>query len=422
MEVGPAEEEGSGTAVDTSRSLNELDRVEHLFRVQRAVGSPSNSPELLDHDGVELSKAEVLRRIEVLAAALLQQTASRSHSSTVGPPFISSPPATSEACSPLQTGSLGSTCREMKPHIAICTHPSFNSSCGHTHCARIATQVHAQVPSTAGTVALDLGSGAKEFVPAAESAVSKLTAESLSTASDVLGWRPMDSQAFERYVLVLALAHRAVRTNTVRTIRDVFYEYKVRSLPNLSLRTPERQALAALFDPAPCTPAQWRPFAEQSQVERAVAMLSATLRVSRAWLNFEASPKGMVAGCLSILDPDAQIHVSQIRRRSGPSTSMVSHSPVACHQSDCRAGPQLIPPIRPVTEMHADEAQFVLVIEKEAVFSGLINAGFLQRCFALPLITPHSRTFCASFLSYHIYAPCLEHGPSCPSTSIGELH
>jgi DNA topoisomerase VI subunit A len=84
-----------------------------------------------------------------------------------------------------------------------------------------------KVPSTTGTVRLDLATGQKEFIPSGETSITSLTEDTVDTAQGVLSWRAIDRQGLRRYMLVLALAHRAVRTGATRTVRDVFYEYKV---------------------------------------------------------------------------------------------------------------------------------------------------------------------------------------------------
>jgi hypothetical protein len=59
-------------------------------------------------------------------------------------------------------------------------------------------------------------------------------------------------------------------------------------------------------------------------------------------------------------------------------------------QVDCSAGPQLVPSLRPRTLLRADGAKFILVVEKEAVFSGLIDAGFMERFDIAPPPLPAS--------------------------------
>ncbi|KAH9809007.1 Spo11/DNA topoisomerase VI subunit A [Melampsora americana] len=93
-------------------------------------------------------------------------------------------------------------------------------------------------------------------------------------------------------------------------------------------------------------------FKTQIQVDRLVDDLSATLEISRADLHTFASSKGLLSGNIQLKTSDDQI---------------ISASKL----------PALIPPTEVISEIMLEESvQFVLVVEKEAVFTSLLSVDF----------------------------------------------
>ncbi|KAH9808999.1 Spo11/DNA topoisomerase VI subunit A [Melampsora americana] len=93
-------------------------------------------------------------------------------------------------------------------------------------------------------------------------------------------------------------------------------------------------------------------FKTQIQVDRLVDDLSATLEISRADLHTFASSKGLLSGNIQLKTSDDQI---------------ISASKL----------PALIPPTEVISEIMLEESvQFVLVVEKEAVFTSLLSVAF----------------------------------------------
>ncbi|KAI9360064.1 Spo11/DNA topoisomerase VI subunit A, partial [Zopfochytrium polystomum] len=96
-------------------------------------------------------------------------------------------------------------------------------------------------------------------------------------------------------------------------------------------------------------------FKSQINVDRAVDDLAATFGVPRHCLNIHAATKGLIAGpCL--------LHVAN------------HPDPIPCHV------PTLIPPPSALLRISLQPAtRFVLVVEKEATFRSLVDAGFCRR-------------------------------------------
>ncbi|EGG09195.1 uncharacterized protein MELLADRAFT_104525 [Melampsora larici-populina 98AG31] len=93
-------------------------------------------------------------------------------------------------------------------------------------------------------------------------------------------------------------------------------------------------------------------FKTQTQVDRLVDDLAATLEISRAELHTFASSKGLLSGNIQLKTTDDQI---------------ISASKI----------PALIPAAEVISEIILEEdVRFVLVVEKEAVFTSLLSVGF----------------------------------------------
>ncbi|KAJ3412678.1 Mitochondrial oxaloacetate carrier protein [Chytridiales sp. JEL 0842] len=98
-------------------------------------------------------------------------------------------------------------------------------------------------------------------------------------------------------------------------------------------------------------------FGNQAVVDQIVEDLAATLGIPRACLNIVAASKGLVAGALKLQLTDGQV--------------------IDCMQGGGSTRGVLIPTSEEIVGIETT-ARFVLVIEKEATFHGLIDAGFLK--------------------------------------------
>ncbi|KAH9454651.1 hypothetical protein MJO29_007600 [Puccinia striiformis f. sp. tritici] len=121
---------------------------------------------------------------------------------------------------------------------------------------------------------------------------------------------------------VLELSHDLLLKNKIMTKRDVFYN-------DVNL------------------------FKKQSAVDRLIDDLAATLDLTRGQLHFAASPKGLFQGDLELVTNVGNIVTS-------------GHGP-----------PVLIPPSETIKELRPGaKIEFILIIEKEAIFNLLVDSNF----------------------------------------------
>lgn len=126
-----------------------------------------------------------------------------------------------------------------------------------------------------------------------------------------------------RMFQALQRSYHIVSSDSLRTIRDVYYEASVRIFPT------------------------------QDHFVRTIASLSKILRLPCRWLGLTAAAKGLVAGAISIT---ARGQVYNFYQKYG-----------------------LVPYIEDNCKVYCQHAAFVLVVEKDAVFESLFNEGFLER-------------------------------------------
>ncbi|GMI20893.1 hypothetical protein TeGR_g6240 [Tetraparma gracilis] len=256
------------------------------------------------------------------------------------------------------------------------------------------SQVVARIELMVESVMLSLGSAALPSLSSASLPPADSSSSSSSVGPALPAYRKRmtldGSKSYANALLVMSFVHELLNSGRTTTIREVYYHY--------------------------CTH-----FSSQDECNRAITDVSRLLSVDRSALGLFASPKGWIAGSLTINSSTSSTSSSSSSSASSSSASPSSSSSAAAaaavrygagesavpitsewlspdafpllrgdDDGDCSPGMDddappdnegmdvdaASPPPRPV---FTSDAQFILVVEKEGVFSRIVEDRFFDR-------------------------------------------